>query len=238
MYLLTCANFWGVAYMAEYYISYKEMCDIIEDYISTAEQHDLLEQYKIEILAALTGDFGKGDLDSVQEMISLWENQEKKPSQLLLGTRYIRVQQSMIDFLKAILTSGVVDALIEYTTQGSFAGFTVSAGTSVAIALWDLLNNVKTLGDWDFCVYMQAATHFKAHKDFTFDDLKSWMPTSEHPICNMHNGTWDCDYWLEEDDTCTIQNDQKLTNAVDSLCNKGLLSKRKEDHKYIFKFKR
>lgn len=85
---------------------------------------------------------------------------------------------------------------------------------------------------------MQAVTHFKAHKDFTFDDLKSWMPTSEHPICNMHNGTWDCDYWIEEDDTCTIQNDQKLTDAVDSLCNKGLLSKRKEVHKYIFKFKR
>ena len=228
----------GVAYMAEYYISYKEMCDIIEDYISTAEQRDLLEQYKIEILAALTGDFGKGDLDSVQEMISLWANQEKKPSQLLLGTRYIRVQQSMIDFLKVILTSGVVDALIEYTTQGSFTSFTVSAGTSVAIALWDLLNNVKTLDDWDFCVYMQAATHFKAHKDFTFDDLKSWMPTSEHPICNMHNGTWNCDYWIEEDDTCAIQNDQKLTDAVDSLCNKGLLSKRKEDDKYIFKFKR
>ena len=227
-----------MANVAEYYISYKEMCDIVEEYISTAEQHDLLKQYKNEILAALTGDFGKGDLNSVQEMISLWENQEKKPSQLLLGTRYIRVQQSMMDFLEMLLTSGVADALIEYIAQGSFAGFTVSAGTSVAFALWKLFNNVKTLDDWDFCVYMQATTHFKAHKDFTLEDLKSWMPSSEHPICNMHNSKWDCDYWIEESDTCIIQENQKLTDAVNSLCDKGLLSRRKEDNKYIFKFER
>ena len=222
--------------MAEYYISYKEMCDIVEEYISTAEQHNLLEQYKNEILAALTGDFGKGDLNSVQEMISLWENQEKKPSQLLLGTRYIRVQQSMMDFLGVLLTSGAADALIEYIAQGSFAGFTVSAGTSVAIALWKLFNNVKTLDDWDFCVYMQATTHFKAHKDFTLEDLRGWMPSSEHPICNMHNSKWDCDYWIEEGDTCIIQENQKLTDAVNSLCDKGLLSRRKDGDKYIFKF--
>lgn len=215
------------------------MYDIVEKYISSAEKRERLEQYKNEIMAALTGDFEKGDPDSVQEMISLWENQKESPSQLLLGTRYIRVQQSMIDLLKVILTSGVADALITETSQNSIPVLTISVGANVVFALKDLLNNVNKLDDWDFCIYMQAATHFKTHKKFTLDDLKRWMPSSERPICNMHNGTWNCDYWNEEDDTCTIQTDQKLNYAVDSLCDKGLLLKRKEDdHTYTFKFKR
>ena len=224
--------------MAEYYISYEKMCDIVENCIAESEQRSLLEQYKIGILTALTGNFEKGDLNSVQEMISLWENQERQPSKLLLGTRYIRVQQSMIDFFKAICTSGVLEALILYATQNDFSGFTVTAGLNVVIAIWELFNNVNTLDDWDFCVYMQAVTHFKEHKDFTMEDLKSWMPASEKPICNMHNSTWDCDYWNAETDTCKIQKDKKLNDAVDSLCGKGLLTKREEDHKLIFKFKR
>lgn len=223
--------------MAEYYISYNDICNLVEDCIATSEKHDLLEIYKAQIMAAITGDFGHSDLDSVREMISLWENQDKRPSQLLLGNRYIRVQQSMIEFLRAIITSGIVDALIVFVTQENPAGFTISVGMSVAIALWELINSVKTLDDWDFCVYMQAVTHFKTHKDFTYEELRSWMPTAEWPVCNMHNSIWNCSYW-NEDDSCKILEDQKLCEAVESLCEKGLLSKRKEDQKYIFKFKR
>lgn len=222
--------------MAEYYISYDEISNLVEECISTAENRDLLENYKAEILAALTGDFERNDLNSIQEMITLWENQNKKPSQLLLGTRYILVQQSMIDFLKAIFTSGIVDVIISYATQGDLSGFSVSVGMSISIALWDLFNNVKTLDDWDFCVYMQAVTHFKAHEDFSLEDLKSWMPTVERPVCNMHNDTWSCDYW-SEDDTCTVNEGQNLDAAIRSLCEKDLLSKRNENHKYVFKFK-
>ncbi len=116
-----------------------------------------------------------------------------------------------------------------YITQESLAGFTISAGMGVSIALWDLFNNVKTLDDWDFGVYMQAVTRFKAHKGFTLEDLKDCMPSAENPICNMHNNTWDCDYW-NDDDACTIREDQRLNDAVKPLCNKGLFLKRKEDH--------
>ena len=80
--------------MAEYYISYNDLRNITDEYIAQSESRDLLERYKAEILAALTGDFEQNNLDSAQEMITLWENQTQMPSQLLLGTRYIRVQQT------------------------------------------------------------------------------------------------------------------------------------------------
>ena len=226
----------GTLKMAEYYISYNEINNLIEECISLTENHEALEKYKAEILAALTGDFEQNDLKSVQEMIALWENQNIKPSQLLLGNRYILVQQSMIDLLKAIFTSGIVDAIIRYAMQGDLSGITVSVGMSITIALWDLLNNVKTLNDWDFCVYMQAVTHFKAHEWFSLEDLKCWMPTAGKPICNMHNNTWSCDYW-NADDTCKIQEDQNLEAAISSLRDKDLLSISKENHQYVFKFK-
>lgn len=221
--------------MAEYYISYNDLRNITDEYIAQSESRDLLERYKAEILAALTGDFEQNNLDSAQEMITLWENQTQMPSQLLLGTRYIRVQQSMIDLLKTALTSGVIEAIILYETQGNSKGFTVSLGLSIAIKIWDLFNDAKTLDDWDFCIYMQAVTHFKKHKGFTMKEIREWMPTVSAPNCNMHNSTWNCDY-LNDDDTCSIREEQKLDYAIKSLCDKELLAKSKDGNEYVFKF--
>ena len=172
-------------------------------------------------MAALTGDYEQNNWDSAKEMISLWENQIEKPSQLLLGSRYIRVQQIMLDFLKVSCTSGLIDALILHISQGSFAGFTVSVGSGIAVALWELFTAVKKLDDWDFCVYMQATTHFREHSEFTMDELISWLPNEEHPICNMHNDNWECDY-LEENDTCSFVRKDKIEQALKSLYDKGL----------------
>ncbi len=223
--------------MAEYYISYKELEKLIDQYIEDSVDNAQLTEHKAEILAALTGDYEQNNWDSAKEMISLWENQIDKPSQLLLGSRYIRVQQIMLDFLKVSCTSGLIDALIIYISQGSFAGFTVSVGSGIAVALWELFTAVKKLDDWDFCVYMQATTHFREHSEFTMEELKSWLPSEEHPICNMHNDNWECDY-LEENDTCNIVRKDKIEQALKSLYDKGLLGLRKEDHKYFYKFKK
>ncbi len=223
--------------MAEYYISYKELEELINEYIETSPEDSQLIEHKAELLAALTGDYEQGDWDSAKEMISLWKNQINKPSQLLLGSRYIRVQQLMLDFLKIACTSGLIDALILYISQGNLTGFTVSVGSAITIALWELFTTVKKLDDWDFCVYMQATTHFREHKEFTLDELKSWLPNGEHPACNMHNDTWECDY-LKDDDTCGIFLEQKTEQALKSLYDKGLLMLRKDDHKYVYKFKK
>lgn len=223
--------------MAEYYISYRELEKLFDQYIEATPNNFQLQEHKAEILAALTGDFEQGNWDSAKKMISLWENQINKPSQLLLGSRYIRVQQIMLDFLKVSCTSGLIDALIVYISQGSFMGFTVSAGTGIAVALWELFTTVKKLDDWDFCVYMQATTHFREHSEFSFDELKSWLPNVGNPICNMHNNTWDCDY-LEATGNCSLIQTDKVEQALKSLYDKGLLMLKKENHKYVFKFKK
>lgn len=224
--------------MAEYYISYKELESVLDQYIAEVSDGVQLVEHKAEILSALTGDYEQGNWDSAKEMISLWENQINTPSQLLLGTRYIRVQQIMLDFLKVACTSGLIDALILYISQGNFTGFTFSVGSGIAVTLWELFTTVKKLDDWDFCVYMQAATHFREYSEFTIEDLKSWLPDAGHPTCNMHNSTWDCDYLEETTDVCKMIQKQKLEQALKSLYNKGLLMTNKEDHKYVFRFKK
>ena len=224
--------------MAEYYISYKELEHLLDTYISDVSDGIQLHEHKAEILSALTGDFEQGNGDSVKEMISLWENQIDSPSQLLLGTRYIQVQQIMLDFLKIACTSGFIDALITYISQGSFAGFTISVGSGIVVALWELFNSVKKLDDRDFCVYMQAVTHYREYSEFSVDDLKNWFPSGQHPVCNMHNNKWNCDYFEETSNICKMLSDQKLEDALKSLYDKGLLMKRKDNRKYVFKFKK
>ena len=61
------------------------------------------------------------------------------------------------------------------------------------------------------------------------------MPTVSAPNCNMHNSTWNCDY-LNDDDTCSIREEQKLDYAIKSLCDKELLAKSKDGNEYVFKF--
>ena len=223
--------------MAEYYISYEELEKLIDQYIEDSVDNVQLTEHKAEILAALTGDYEQNNWDFAKEMISLWENQINEPSQLLLSSRYIRVQQSMLDFLKVFCVSGLIDALIIYISQGSFAGFTVSVGSGITVALWELFAAVKKLDDWDFCIYMQATTHFREHSEFTMEELKSWLPNEENPVCNMHNNKWECDY-LEENDSCDIICEDRIKQALKSLYDKGLLGLRKENHKYFYKFKK
>lgn len=225
--------------MAEYYISYEELEKLIDQYIEDSVDNVQLTEHKAEILAALTGDYEQNNWDSAKEMISLWENQINEPSQLLLGSRYIRVQQSMLEFLKIFCTSGLVVSLIACIPQHNFVGitFSVESGIAIVIALWELFAAVKKLDDWDFCIYMQAATHFREHSEFTMEELKSWLPNEENPVCNMHNNKWECDY-LEENDSCNIICEDKIKQALKSLYDKGLLGLRKENHKYFYKFKK
>ena len=61
--------------MAEYYISYKELEKVIDQYIADSIDNAQLKEHKAEILAALTGDYEQNNWVSAKEMISLWENQ-------------------------------------------------------------------------------------------------------------------------------------------------------------------
>lgn len=223
--------------MAEYFISYKEIRDLIDEYIALSEDSESLSMHRTEILSAITGEFHQQNVEAVQEMIAMWDNQTLPRSELLLGTKYIRIQHCMIEFLKVALCSGLVDWLLQAASQGSAVGFTVSVGASITIALWELFSSVKKLGDWDFCVYMQAVTHFREHKNFTMDELRDWLPSSDRPSCNMHNDKWECDH-LGDDDTCMLLDDERLESALRSLMDKGILTRETERDTYTFKFER
>lgn len=227
----------GNIFMAEYHILYEELEALLNEYIAASPDNVQLSKHKAEILAALTGNYEQQNPESTQEMIALWENQIEKPSELLLGSRYIRVQQIMLDFLKIACASGLIDAVILYASQGNLSGFTISVGSNIAIILWELFTTVKKLDDWDFCVYKQAVSHYREYNGFTIEELTSWFPNEAQPVCNMHTRNWDCDY-LKEDDTCSIIQKQKIEQALNSLYNKGLLSFNKENHKYVYKFKK
>lgn len=224
--------------MAEYYISYEDFEKLLDNAIEECRDKDFLIEHKAEILSALTGNYENSNKNLAKEMISLWENQIESPSQLLLGARYIRVQQVMLDFLRVSLKSGLIYAIIMFVSQNNISGFTVSIGAEIVFALWDLFNKTKRLDDWDFCVYMQAVKHYRDHEEFDMKDLESWFPNEESPICNIHDNKWDCDYLDIETGHCNIINLHKLDKAVESLIDKGLLATKKEEHTYVFRFRR
>lgn len=222
--------------MAEYHITYEEIAKIVDGAILNAEKQDNLRLYQPAIMAAITGDFEQDNRKEIPEMITLWENMIGDQSQLLLGTRYIRIQGTMIELIKLSLTSGFVDAVISYTL-GNPIGLGVSTIFAVVFALYDIWGKASKLEDDDFCVYMQAVSHFHEFTEFTEDDMLGWFPHGERSICNMHNSTWRCDY-LGENDICTIDK-EKIRNALRSLKSKNILDKEKgDDGKYMFCFKK
>ena len=203
--------------MAEYYMTYNEISEELEKYLCQSKESSNICKYKAEVLAAITGNY--------------------MSSELLLRDRYICIQSMMLHFLEVACTSGLLDAIIDSVVTGTPTGFSISIGASVSVAIWELFNSVKKLDDWDFCVYMQAVTHFHKYKKFSESDLISWFPDVAAE-CNMHNDKWDCDYLKTDDVTCTIFSGQHIKDALESLLAKNLLKKEKENGIFVYQFKR
>lgn len=134
--------------MAEYYMTYSEISNELDKYLSESKENSNIEKYKAEVLAAITGNYSQNDLDSVHQMVELWQNQIAQPSKLLFGHRYICVQSMMLSFLASACTSGLLDAIINSIATGNLSGFNISVGSSISIAIWELLNSVKKLDNW------------------------------------------------------------------------------------------
>lgn len=213
--------------MAEYNMTYDELKGFVENCIDNPESH--LTDYKAAILAAVTTNVNNSNPGETGEMLSLWENQIGRPSELLLGTHYIRIKDSMLAFIEVACSSGLVDALI---APNPVSGITVAYG--VAHSLVKLFASVSKLNDLDFCIYMQAVCHFKAHKLFSKDDLLDWFPHGENLTCNMHNSKWDCEFF--DNDKCSILADGGIDKALVSLIEKGLLNQEHKDEQYFYKF--
>lgn len=216
--------------MAEYNMTYDELKRFIEDCIDSSESKDYLSEHKAELLAALTTNVNNSSVE-IKDVLSLWENQIGRPSELLLGTRYIRIKDSMLAFIGAAFSSGLVDAFL---SANPIAGITVGVASGVVCSLIELFTSVSNLDDLDFCIYMQAVCHFKTHKPFSKDDLIDWFPHGGDLTCNMHNSKWDCEFI--ENDKCSILADDGIDKALDSLMEKGLLKRERLEKQYFYKF--
>lgn len=221
----------GRCFMAEYSMTYEELKNFIDECIDNSESRVNLSKHKAEILAAITTDVNDENSSDIKEVLSLWENQIGMPSELLLGTRYISIKDCVITFIEVACCSGLVDAII---SAEPVEQITVGVLSGVVWPLIHLFTSVSSLNDLDFCIYMQAVSHFKEHKPFTEKDLLDWFPHGENLTCNIDNPKWDCEFI--ENDECTIIAEGGIEHALDSLMEKGLLKKERHDKQNFYKF--
>lgn len=222
--------------MAEYYISYSDLENVLSKFIAKSTNQEFLTEHKSEMLAALTGNFEENNSDAVKNLVSFWENQIEEPAQLLVGRKYILMQSVLCDFLEMAITSGAVETMILFFMRSGNVFFPLTGTLSIAFGLWKVFSSVKELDDDDFCVYMQTMTHYREYKKFTKDDLMLWFPNGNFPKCNMHNSTWNCEF-LGRDDTCSMVCANNLDKSIKALIDKGLLVKEKVNDGIEYKFK-
>lgn len=85
--------------MAEYNMTYEEIKNFIDEQIREVDNEQNLKKYRAEILAAITANDAEGDEHkTINESIELWKNQIGTPSELLLGTRYIVIKDTLLVF--------------------------------------------------------------------------------------------------------------------------------------------
>lgn len=94
-------------------MTYDELKGFIENCIDNCESETFLTEYKAVILVALTTNMNNNSSVEMEDMRFLWESQIGRPSELLLGTRYIRIKDSMLAFIETACCSGPKRGSIE-----------------------------------------------------------------------------------------------------------------------------
>lgn len=218
--------------MAEYYLSYGDIYKLIDDCI--CEEQVYCNEHKAEILTAITCNMNRSEKKDINEIVSLWDNLVLQPSDLLLGTRYIRISDIALCFIEIALNSGFIDYIIQLKT-GQAPPLQVSISASIVLSIHSLLSSVCKLNDWDFCVYLQAVKNFHRHKEFSKETLVEWLPEFGTE-CNIENNSkWCCSY-KTENNICNFACSESIDKALNSLCLKGILQAKNEDGQYVFKF--
>lgn len=228
--------------MAEYFISYEELRDLLNGYISTKKDKTILVQYEAEILTALTSDFSQENCQAViAETISMWKGHIAKPSEILIGRKYISVWSGMVEVLKVLIGSGLIEAIISsIVNETALTPLSyLKIGSAIAISIWEYLNAIKELDDGEFCVYKQVLEHYGTKQEFTLKQIEDLMPSLDIPNCRMNNCTWNCEYG-EDITHCNIAEGNGIKKALKSLCTKKIIveSKGKDSKSYTFRIKR
>ena len=227
--------------MAEYRMTYLDIKNYVEECADKSSASELIREHLPEILAAVTAKANDDQEISkvvLNDTVTLWRNQIGSPSEIVLGTKYFSIKSNIIELIGAMISSGIMDTVILNCLSGSeciFQGITMGAVTGVASTLIQILKSASNLEDHDFCVYMQATTHFREYKEFTKDDLLQWFPHKPNTTCNMHNSKWDCEYYTE-DEECEMLQDGHLDFALASLKEKKILDAKRKDRKDYYSF--
>ena len=227
--------------MAEYSMTYADAKNFVSDCIHNSPNPGKLEQYKAEILAALTmraTDIYDDMSGELRESLELWENQLGNPSELLLGTRYFSVKSSVLKLIQLVLTSGLMDAIIvaiQSKTSNPMYGITISASSTLVLGLIEIFESASELQDRDFCVYMQVIKHYRKHKKFQKQDLLEWFPHEGEKKCNIYASKWECEY-CEKNGGCSILESAHLDCALRSLEKKKILKKESTNGRDYYSF--
>ena len=220
--------------MAEYSITYQQMQELVTKYIEQRPEHNELISYRSVIMTAITAheEYSEESNKKICESLELWNNQIERSSNLLIGTRYFVIKDSVLTFIGEALCSGLITSLLSGSTD-PLRTLVISTGPSLVSKLIELLLSVKELDNFDFCIYLQAVTHFHLNKEFCMDDVCDWFSCK----CNMHNHKWDCEHYFNEQDSCCMLNQDNCKKALESLCNKKILSSLRKDGVYYYRFR-
>lgn len=210
-------------------MSYNDLYRFVNEIINAGDD---IEKYKAELMAALTGNDDANSDESISDIVSLWYNQIASPSELLLGTRYIKISDVAICFVEVALASGLLDGIINFIV-GNPVQFGFCTAATIVLALRKFIKAITSLDDCDFCIYMQAVTHYRTHQAFTKKELLDWLP-KDGGVCNMHNSKWHCKY-LDDNDRCNIISKCCVEYALKSLLEKKILKEETDDiYTYCF----
>lgn len=215
---------------AEYSMMCEELSDYVKECYGLGEDGSKLSESDLEkiscVLAALTGNYDIHRLDlpkQTDNLICTWENElSVSKNEFVIGKHYIRISGILLFFISAAASTGLLDMGIQQFTAGTPILISASQPVNVVLGLVQWFQTVQDLDDDDFCVYMQAVTHSKQHKQFTENELLNWFPHGENQTCNMHNSKWDCAF-LNRSDMCEIIAKDKLNDSIKSLEKKKLL---------------
>lgn len=111
---------------------------------------------------------------------------------------------------------------------------TVGTISPLVIALLNMFVKASNLNDFDFCLYMQAVTHFYEKREFTYDDILDWFQRPNNTSCNMHDSRWQCTH-LNDHDECGVL--PEIKNIIRSLYDKGILEYRYKGKTKFYKLK-
>lgn len=139
----------------------------------------------------------------------------------VIGTKFISISDIGIDFFAFIMCNGPADYVAYCVSNQSLVAPSAGLAMGIAYFIYSELKKVVQLRGDEYCIYKQAATHFRKHEDFSLVDIIGWLP-KQNKICNMHNDKLYCRY--REDDFCNLRRQkEKILDIMQAMVDKEIL---------------